>query len=377
MAIQAVLEQSPPWAQASAPQGAVALFSQCSLARNFRDFPFPHRCSEEELAAVEGRVLYALEQLNMLSTGTYYALRDLPAWARGVLAERHLITRQLLGRSGARGVYISEDQALSIMINGADHVCVRALVPGIQPQEAWARINLIDDTLAGILEFSFDPQWGYLGADFSGLGTGLKAGVLLHLPILEWNQALGGVSQAAENQGLGLYGVLPSDCAASSTGPGEEAASLLSEKDGAVCCDPHESTGSLYLVCNRATLGASEAEFVFRVRQAAEALAKEEHEARTLLREQTPDVLQDRVGRARGISAGAHFLEFHEAMDILSTLRLGVEQKLVPGVDLRQVNSLFLASQRGHLAARGEDGDALSLNAARANLFRDLPNLSY
>jgi len=372
MPLDVLLEQEPPWLSSNAPEADIVVRCQCNLARNFSDYPFPRQCENREKQAVESRVLSALDSLNLLSAGAYYSLPSLTPEERLFLAERHLITQTLLEGHGPRGVYVAGDRRFCILVNGADHVCLRALSPGLQLEEAWAQLNLADDTLNGVLDFAFDAQRGYLTSYFDALGTGLKASALLHLPALEAANTLGfWANKLAKKNQQDLHGValrIPSDPELPEALTNERC--MPGEMEGAVLCDPAESAGHLRLLANTSSLGRQEAEIVFQVRHVAQQLAAAERTARDRLTEENELAFRDRVGRVRGLASGAYLLDYAEAVRWLSAMRLGVERKLDSGLSLERVNGLLLSAQPAHLMLLRHAQPA-ALTAERAALFRE------
>ncbi len=386
MVVDALLDKAPKWLSARGETASVALMCQCALSRNFGDLPFPARCSEEERALVEERVVSVLDGLNLLTHGQYYALHELPAREVRFLAERRLITYDLMCAGGPRGVYVSDDQGLCIMTNGADHLCNRAMQPGLQLQEAWARLNLMDDTLSGMLDFVFNERLGFLTSELGNIGTGLKVGVLLHLPALTLADRILEFAERASGLGLQMGGAI--------AGPGKPSGAprlesaltpdqlggtvepitdqaLYNNLNGAVSGTLQEAVGDLFVLSSISTLGSPEEEIVFQVRHMAQEIVREEQAARALLLSDTMPRLEDQIGRAAGVAAGARLLEFEEGVSLLSSLRLGVELGVLPNHTLGQVNELLLAAQGAHIeVARGRSYDAITLNKARADLFR-------
>ncbi|MBP8130609.1 MAG: hypothetical protein KA184_13605 [Candidatus Hydrogenedentes bacterium] len=384
MLLESPVDKAPSWCSDNGPRAESAVLCQCTLVRNLADFPFPDRCSLDEKESVERRLLSVFDSLNLLSSGVYYSLPRLTPKESRFLVERHLITPQMLPRNTARGVYVAEDQSFSIMVNASEHLCLRATVSGLQPQEAWARLNLMDDTLAGTLDFAFDRRLGYLTSVLAHLGTGLKASTLLHLPCLRETDRLETAATTARRSHFAFCGVKPGyeeslpGRRAGKSGTSElrriRAAlseSLCSTLEGVACGHPREALGDLFLLVNEGTLGAAEEEITFHLRHVAEEILAAEDAARTeLLRERLPHV-EDRVGRALGVAGGARLLSFPEAMDLLSSIRLGVAAGCLADRPVQELNELLLRSQRAHLElVAGHDCDELTLSVERANLFR-------
>lgn len=380
MDVHMLTDRFPSWLTGASPDGPAAVSCQCSLARNLSDFPFPARCSEDEKRAVESRITSVLDGLNLLSTGRYYSLPELSSREVRFLAERRLITYDLLCARGPRGVYVSEDQCLSIMVNGLEHLCLRVIKPGLQLLEAWAQLNLLDDTLRGMLDVAFDDRLGFLTCALNNVGTGLKASALLHLPALTMANRIGERADHAGTQHLLLRGVRiggveerPPRSVSPFDAPSDHVAdeALYTDMDGVLSSPVHETRGDLYLLANRSTLGAPEEELIFQVRQEAlETLVLEEAARKALLKD-SPRALEDQAGRARGIAGGARLLGLNEGLTILSSLRLGIGTGLLRDCTLPRVNELMLSAQGAHLEmAKGQKCDALALSMERADLFR-------
>ena len=111
MLLDHMLERLPAWAAEDTPDSGIPMVTQCTLVRNFADIPFSDFASKEEKVAVAERVKGALESLNLLNTGTYYTLDELDSVETRCLAERRLITPDLLLRGGARGVFVWEEDS--------------------------------------------------------------------------------------------------------------------------------------------------------------------------------------------------------------------------------------------------------------------------
>ena len=50
---------------------------------------------------------------------------------RDLLFERHLISQELAKKINDAGVFVSEDEMMSVMINEEDHIRIQALKPGL------------------------------------------------------------------------------------------------------------------------------------------------------------------------------------------------------------------------------------------------------
>jgi protein arginine kinase len=82
--------------------------------------------------------------------------------------------------------------------------------------------------------------------------------------------------------------------------------------------------------------------------------------------------LQDKVSRAYGTLCSATMISSEETMDLLSSVRLGVNTGLLDDLSIPTVNELFLHTQPAHLQKLvGSVLDTEERNSARAKYLRN------
>lgn len=365
MKIAPLLKQSPLWQQAApGSHSDLVILSDCNLGRNLVDFPFPAHCTAEERTTIESRILRVLDQLNLLAGGHYFKLAELNPSEIQILAERQLISPALTKPTAGQGVYVSQDQSLSIIVNDEDHCCIRVLASGLQLQDAWARASLMDDTLGGILDFAFSSELGFLTQNLMHVGTALRCTVLLHLPGCAQKNELPELRKLAEQFDLTFSGVgigppvVAGSAAVPLHLPGSQA--LYSSMDGFAQKPPHESEGDLFQLSNRSTLGQTEEEFIFQLKQCVNEFIEREERIRKRMREEETEVLFDRIERARALALRARLVPFDESMALLSSLRLGVSLGLISDITLAALNGSLIQCQDAHVETNRthEDGPA-------------------
>lgn len=342
--VQVLLEKPALWLSGNGPEPAHAVRVRGVLSRNLADFPFPAQCSEDEKQRIEERILGVLANLNVTSSGQYCATSSLNQLERRLLLEREYVTESQVRASGARGVYISHDQTLSIMINDHDHLRIQVMGPAMSFDEVWAKLTSLDDLLAVSVDYAFDERLGYLTSDLATLGTGLRLDVMLHFPALVMSSRMLMLEQHVRDQQHAL----------------EAYQGTLTD-----------SAGDLFLLRNRRTLGRSEEEIVFHLKHLAHDLVEQEKRAREAALTGNHRVLEDRVGRALGIARGARLLEYGEGLNLLSSLRLGLALEMADGYTYHQLNQLIIGSQRAHIEMKkGQVCDDVTLSMERADMFR-------
>ncbi len=348
--IDTIVEKALPWLEPNGPEAEFVIYTSATLSRNLADLPFPARCSEEELRTAQDRVLSALEAEGYLERGQYFPIGDLSPADIRFLQERDLVQGGLFAQEGACGVFLSDDQSISIMINDSDHVVVRAHVAGLAPEAAARAAAEVDAALSQALDYTFDDKLGYLTSSTESVGTGLLVRAPIHTPGLTMTHALHDRGNDAEEDHHRLK-----------AGPWTGSAAL----------DQAQAAGDMIELVNTATLGRSEEEIVFHFNHKAASIIEAERQARTRILDEGRTGIEDRVGRALGIAQRARLIDEAEGRALLSALRLGVETKIDESVSLHALNRVFFTSRRGHLEMQvSENADALAISKQRADLFR-------
>lgn len=379
----------PEWVSSPSEGPEPVLSCQCTLVRNIRDFVFPDCCIDDERRAIEARFRGLLKNNTFMAAGDYYVVSDLDNLTMRFLAERHLITYEMLCAVGPRGVYVTHGQSLSVMVNASDHLTMRATAAGGSVRNAWEQVNRVDDALGNLLDFSYHERLGYLTRSLRMVGTGLKLGVLLHLPGLVMTRMLPGIEAAMSKQRLQLNGLALGDprvpvSTAGDVLPGsaygltatiEPVASQCLYMDilGGLAVPTANTAGNLFMLTNQDTLGLSETELLFQVEQALAEIVSREEEARKQLLRDRGEMLFDSIGRAVGIAGSARRLGMGESLLLGSLIRLAEDQGRMSGLDRNSLNRLLLECQGAHLQImRGVAPESKALAVERATLFRDL-----
>lgn len=337
------------WLKERGPWSPIVISSRMRLARNLKDFFFPHHADEKQLAEISSLIRDVVINDPALKKFTFISLEELPFLDRLMLLEEHLISPDFSAGGKGRAVVLSRDGRVSIMVNEEDHLRIQSLLPGLQLLETRRMVDEIDERLSLHLDFAFLENWGYLTACPTNVGTAMRASVMMHLPGLVMTKRMREVVDFLSEGGTAVRGLF-----------GEGTRAL----------------GNLYQISNQVTLGESEEEIITELSEVCREVVKEEEKARkTLLREDEMGFL-DRVYRALGTLSYAKKVSFEEAIELLSTLRLGVETGLLPPFDGIDLNELMFRVRPAHLqnfikkSLPEEEQDI-----ARASLIKERLNL--
>ncbi len=333
------------WLRGSGPLGEVVISSRIRLARNVSGYPFLSKISRPQRSQLCNHVRDTVLSSGVAQPMLYVDLEQALPIDRDLLVERHLISRPHAAAEGARGVAVTHDETVSIMVNEEDHLRIQVLRSGLQLEEAWEQISKIDDQLESRLEFAYHHRFGYLTACPTNVGTGIRVSVMVHLPALKLTGEIEKVFRAAKDLKLAVRGLY---------GEGTEA------------------TGDFYQISNQTTLGKSEPDLINDFcHSVIPRIIEYERQARRMLQRDKSVALDDKVHRALGTLRSARLIASDETLFLLSHLRMGANLGRIQGIDVRTINELFLLTQPAHLQKMLDkklEGDAR--RAVRADFIR-------
>jgi protein arginine kinase len=332
-------------AKRAGPHDRIVMSSRVRLARNLRGIPFPGWAKKPDRVKALDLIRPAVESLAQLSSAFSETMDNLSTLDKQILVERHLISREHAQKPAGSGLVLNKEESLCMMINEEDHLRMQALRPGLQLKQAWVSIDQIDSELERKLDYAFSPEWGYLTACPTNLGTGIRVSAMLHLPGLVLAEQINQIIQSVNKLGLAVRGLY---------GEGTEA------------------LGNVFQVSNQMTLGETEADIVERLNKVLLQIIEHEENARASLLEKRPKVVFNHIGRAYGTLANAHSISSKETMNLLSLMRLGVDLEEFPGTERALIDELFVITQPAHLQKKyTEKLAAEERDFIRADMLRE------
>jgi protein arginine kinase len=332
------------WIKSTGPDSDIVVSSRVRLARNLKGVPFPHLLTESGNREVVDKVYDAFMANTVLSRDAeLYTMGTLTDGQKMLLAEMHLISPDMAAFNKG-GVLVSSDQTISIMINEEDHLRIQTVFSGLQLEEAYNMASRVDDALEEKLDFAFDEQLGYLTACPTNVGTGLRASVMMHLPVLTMSNQIGQIFTTISQLGLvvrGLYG------------------------------EGTQAKGDLYQISNQITLGKSEEDIIQNVTGVVRQIITSERKMRQSLSEEVITRLEDKVLRSYGIISNAKLLSSQEAMECISDVRLGLDMGIINDLKLEDINGLFISTGPAYIhEVSGESLSPLDRDLRRAEFIR-------
>ncbi|MGE3182965.1 MAG: ATP--guanido phosphotransferase, partial [Phycisphaerae bacterium] len=200
------VKQAGEWMRGVGPLHEIVISTRIRLARNLANYRFISKTDAADKRKIAHEICDAIRAAPSLNDYLNIDIEELDELDRALLVERHLISRQQAEASGARRLVFDRNEAAAMMINEEDHLRLQVMRSGFQLDDAWTHINRIDDELQANLDIAFHPQFGFLTACPTNVGTGLRVSVMLHLPALRLTNEIDRVAQAAKDLKLAIRG---------------------------------------------------------------------------------------------------------------------------------------------------------------------------
>ncbi len=321
----------------------IVVSSRVRLARNLTDMPFPSRMTADMMKELCTRVKKAVDEISadLKLNLKFIEMDSVPENEIRAMVERHIISLEFAQNHAGRAIALSSDESISIMIGEEDHIRLQVLGGGFSLDEDYELADKIDTALGERLNFAYDTELGYLTECPTNIGTGLRASVMLHLPLIEESNGINSVAEAISKIGFtvrGMYG------------------------------EGSKSKASLYQVSNQITLGISEKSAVDNLKVITGQIAEREQNAR---KEVDRLRLEDIVYRALGTARYSRLMNSEEAMQLASKIKLGKDMGIL---DVKNVNPIELLILSGPGMLQSKYGKMLPAerDEARAGMIRKI-----
>ena len=327
------------WYKMEGKDSDVVLNSRVALSRNIEEFPFTDKMTDEQAAELVER----MKKIWRPEDG--WSFTDLAAAGeeqKKAMAEQRILPADMIGRKSPAAVFQNEDYTVAVVVGGADHVRIEAVVPGSGLSAALEKALAAEALLDEAAPIAFAEQFGYVTRNPELLGTGMRASVSVHLPLCT---EYGWMPRAAFRMARDGISVRSAD----GSGP-------------ATC---------VYRVSNRETMGMSEEEIAKAVTEAAEKLVGREREYREALGEDRREALAESVRRSYGMLVYAGTLRASEFISAYSDMRMAAAMNLVD-LPVPLADEALFTCLPHTLAAAEEGKSGKELDAARASGVKEI-----
>lgn len=320
----------------------LVLSSRIRLARNIDKKLFSNKLTDDEAEEITNEVERCLENSDVKFKKIN--LKNISNVDKNCYLEKHLISKDLIKLESKSAFFLNEDETISIMTNEEDHLRLQFFNAGYNLIDTYNEATKLDNLLEKYIDYSFSEKFGYITACPTNLGTAMRSSVMIHLPALTFTDYINKVYKALTQVGMtirGLYG------------------------------EGSKSEGNIYQISNQVTLGISEQDILNNLYAIVKELTDREFIARETLSNDYGFNIKDKVSRSIGILSRAYVISSKEALELLSNVRLGVEEGIVD-MNYMDLNKVLIECQPATLQSKF-DGKELAIkdrDVERAKLIR-------
>ena len=331
------------WYLQSSENSDVAKSTRVRLARNLNDFKF-NIGNKEDMKVLANRIK---ENLYAIGYGLkFFRLKDMDDITKMSLVEKNLINPEfVLHKNELGNILINDEENICIMIGNEDHIELQVFNCGLDLDNTLNLAIEVDKKIEEALGYAVNKKYGYLTSCPNNVGTGLRASVMVHLPALSKTKNTKKVLEAINSFGVNIRGVY-----------GENT----------------ESTGDMYQISNKQTLGITEQEIIQNLYVIVEKVIKQEREARKILAKD--DIaLEDLIYRSYGILSNCRKISSEETRELLSNIKLGTDLGILKELTDLEVQKLYLYTKPANLQKYvGEQYEAIERDIKRAEVIKEI-----
>jgi len=315
------------------------------FARNLDGFLFPNRATHPHQAEIRKLVFERIGKLKKWKNCGKFALEDLDITDRRMIMERHLASYDLVFTERVAGLVVNDLESMSIMVNEEDHLRLQIFGSGLNLNDTFNLAASVEKEVSGIFDFAQHPEFGFLTACPTNVGTGLRISFLAHLPALVRTNHMGEVVDSLSRLGVvvrGFYG------------------------------EATKPVGDFFQISNQITLGVSENDLIEKLTAISSELEGASRKAEDELLKKSRVEVEDAIYRSYGAIQYAKKISYGELMKNVSDIRFGLKIGLPIPIGGDRLNDILFLAQPAHIEERaGRSMAPLERDVARSEFVKE------
>ncbi len=308
----------PAWLLQDKQTSDVILTTFCRIQRNLSGQPFPASIDQSAIREIQNEIRDAVNESDPELQIKY--LRKFSNNEKRILIEKQIMHEHYI--MDPENIYFQNyDESVYLLLNTNCHLTLLSLTNGLSPKKALSKIIRHEKLIDNSLNFSFSMEFGYLFDDIYSLGTGIKLGLIAHLPALQEADIIDRIAQQLLKAGCEINGFFSED---------------------------EDSMGALYFIELAPDFHQNEKDLIEKLESIGRQILHYEREARTDFLESRKTELEDTVWRSYGVLKYCRKIPAEEAILRISDLRLGVYSEIIK-MPINKVTPLLFTVQKAHL----------------------------
>lgn len=323
----------------------IILNSKVKLYRNLKNLSFPNKLNS--IVAIEkSRSIYDIlvKEIEHNDLELYEVWNGKKEFYNEYI-EKDLGSTDELKNPDKVSVIINNNETINIVMNNTNHIEIECITADFNIQEAFQEAMKLDNKIEENFCYAYDDELGYLTSSLDIVGTAMKISVIMNLPALKMSEEIKNISKSLEEEGFKIISIYK---------------------------DENEPLGNLYEIINKTTLGISEEDIVNNLEKVVLRIMKKELDLREIMMSKCKIEIEDKVFRAYAILKSARILDFKEAVELLSNVRLGCELSLL-NIEKSKINQLQVIIGDSYLQNYfSKQLDSKEIKYERANLVKKI-----
>ncbi len=312
------------WYNHNGIENDIFVSSRVRLARNLVDYPFYEKLEPALADEMIGRIKKDFQGMEEYFFTDFNTLAENDRLA---MVEKNLASREMLRKKLPSAIVENKEDMVTILLCEEDHIRIQSILPGFDLFGAYERALKAERIIDKKEKIAYSEKLGYLTHCPTNLGTGMRASVMMFLPMLTMTGRMRGLEGALSKIGLTVRGV---------RGEGSS------------------FSGDLYQISNRVTLGLREEEILDNLKEAVLSLTKEERELRGEIQKNEDMTLRDRIMRSYGVMKYACLVDTEELYRLYSDIRLGISLGYIEDFSEKEADTMLVECMAANLYP-GED----------------------
>lgn len=293
------------------------IFSNLILYRNINGYKFEKFLSIDKKEEIEKKIINFIKNLKYDSV--IYDLNKMDDIEKDYFAD-NLFDNKFFYRKDGKFIYLNRND-ITILLNYNDHLTIIINKPQFSLNEQYINIVDIEDKISSKFSYMASTKYGFLTSYVKNCGLGLNINVLLHLP---------GIGLSKDNDYLEMY-----------TNRGYTIKKVIFNNN--------EELKDYYLFSSIQNFGVSEDDLINRFNLGITQLDELDNNLLMEYYLKNKDSFDDKIYRSYGLLLYAKLMNYNEALEHLTNLRIGIKLGIKIPIDITKLNVIFNKIKEGNI----------------------------
>jgi len=295
----------------------VIISTRVRLVRNLADFPFPSKMNQDDCDRIKSLVYDAFSASENCK---FIDMDDLSAPGKQILKDKNIIT----DKKCSAVVLNYEDESTCCIVNESDHLKFSSFTPGLDCENAMAKVYKLDEFLQEKLQFAASIDFGYLTSHIKDCGSGMKISIRMFIPSIVLSGNFESVVSIVQEKKMTIKPVFKSDVTA-------------------------DFSNCIFDIASSNSFEGNEFDQMAAIQSIGMLILKTERKIREEFADNNPTVVLNFFKQSYAKALYSLLLTYEESVSIVSAVKWGLQLNLIAGISEADLNALFFRLKDGHL----------------------------